>query len=524
MWWEVPRSYLFPVGSGSSVVRRFVMLLVVCITASACSIFNPNPPVVVDPDEVRRDESAEPAKRPKPLKPTVDWRGCGKRYDCATVKVPLNYDKPNGRNVKLALIRLPAPNPKRRIGSLIVNPGGPGGSGVDFVRYAALQSLPAEVRVRFDIVGFDPRGVGRSEEISCGAGAPQQFLAREFVTDSESDVASVLDAAETLAASCGANGGELLRHMSTVNVSRDLDRIRRAVGDRQLTYLGYSYGTTIGLTYAEQFPKRIRALVLDGPVDPAVDSLQRAKDQAGVLEDQLREFFKRCPERALCRGNTTQLSLKRFNRLLEGLESSPLPAPYLGGGRSLRSAEALLATALLLKDRGTGWPLLAAGIGLAEQGDGSLLLAIAESTAYQEEGREQWLAPLLAVNCLDIPALDPSRYSSAAAELNNKSEHFGALMLLLSSPCSYWPVESDAEAKAVTAPDAPTAVVVGTTGDPTTPFHWAEKVSKNLKRARLLVRDGAGHTAFGKVNVCTDRAITAYLVDLVLPADRQGCS
>ena len=500
------------------------MLLIVSIALSGCSIFNPNPPVVVDPDEVRAGQAVRPAKRPKPLKPTVAWDKCGKGLQCANLKVPLDYDKPDGDKVKLALIRLPAPNPKRRIGSLVINPGGPGGSGVDFVRFAALRSIPAEVRVRFDIVGFDPRGVGRSEAVSCGDGAPQAFLAREFVTDSAVEVQQVLGAAQTLAESCAANGGELLRHMSTADVSRDLDRIRRAVGDRQLTYLGYSYGTQIGLTYAEQFPNNIRALVLDGPVDPAIDALQRAQDQAGVLEDQLREFFKLCPQRAMCRGNTEGLSLKRFDRLIAGLKSSPLPAPYLGAGRSLRSAEALLATGLLLKDRGQGWPLLAAGIGMADAGDGSLLLAIAESTAYQEQGREQWLAPLLAVDCLDSPAMNPSDYTSAATKLTQQSEHFGPLFLLLSSPCSYWPVDAAGKARPIRAPKAPTAVVVGTTGDPTTPFHWAEKVAKNLEHARLLVRDGAGHTAFGKVNVCTDRAVTAYLVDLVLPANRQGCS
>ena len=493
------------------------------VAVSACSVFNPNPPVIVEPNEARNTGvDLQPNKRPKPLKPTVKWRGCGKQYDCATVSVPEDYREPKGEKVKLALIRLPAPNPKRRIGSLIVNPGGPGGSGVDFVKYAALQTLPAELRVRFDIVGFDPRGVARSEPVSCGDGAPQQFLGRDLVPESAGEVAPILSAARNLAAACGSAGGSLLPHMSTENVARDLDRIRRAVGDRQLTYLGYSYGTTIGLKYAEQFPGKIRALVLDGPVDPAIDGAERAADQAGVLERTLREFFRECPERAACRGYATRLSMKRYDKLIKNLARNPVPA--YGGVRRLRPAEALLATALLLKDRGTGWPYLAAGIDFAERGDGSLLLSVAESSSYTEKGREQWMAPLLAVNCLDIPAPQPSEYGQVAAKLAKESEHFGGLMLMLASPCSYWPVDSNAKREAVTAPKAPTAVVVGTTGDPTTPFEWAERVSKNLKHSRLLVRDGAGHTAFGKVNVCTDRAVTAYLVNLVLPANRQGCS
>ena len=509
--------------SRTTAARRLAALIVFSVALSACSVFNPNPPVVVDPAAVRGAAGATPAKRPKPLRPTVDWKRCGKDHQCARLAVPMDYSRPKGKKVKLALIRLPAPNPKRRIGSLIVNPGGPGGSGVDFVRFGALQSIPAEVRVRFDIVSFDPRGVARSDEISCADGAPQAFLANDLVPDSSVEVASLLRAAETLAESCGAAGGELLEHMATANVARDLDRIRRAVGDRQLTYLGYSYGTTIGLRYAEQFPRNIRALVLDGPVDPAQDGLQRARDQAVVLEKTLREFFRECPKRAACRGFAENLTLRRFNAMITRLETDAVPA-YRFPGRQLRSSEALLATAMMLKDRGTGWPLLAAGLEMAEGGDGSLLLGVAESTMFQERGREQWLAPLLAVNCLDIPAPRPAEYAPAAAKLAKQSEHFGGLMLLLSSPCAFWPEEPQRQPEVVRAPKAPPMVVIGTTGDPTTPYQWAERVARNLRSARLVKRDGAGHTAFGKVNVCTDRTVTAYLVNLVLPADGQGCS
>lgn len=457
----------------------------------------------------------------KPLRPTVKWQRCGKPFECADVAVPLDHRRPRGRKIKLALIRLPAPERADRIGSLVVNPGGPGGSGVEFVRYGAVETVPAEVRARFDVVGFDPRGVNKSAGVACGD-APQEFLASDFIPDSASDLDTVLAAAQDVASECAAANPDLLPHMSTADVSRDLDLIRRALGDRQLTYLGFSYGSTIGLTYAEQFPNKIRAMVLDGPVDPALDGLSLARDQAGVLEDTLKEFFRVCPRDDACRGFATDLSLKRFDSLLQRLAEQPAPA-YRFPGRTLHPAEAQVAAASLLKDRGTGWPLLAAGIATADSGDGSLLLAVAESTMYEQRGRRQWLAPLLSVNCLDIPSPSPAEYPGAVEELSRRSRHFGALMLLLSSPCAFWDVPPRRVPAVVEAPEAPPTVVIGTTGDPTTPYHWAKAVAKQLENARLMTRDGEGHTAFGKRNVCTDRTVGRYLVDLTLPVPGTSC-
>ena len=498
------------------------LLLVASIAISACS----QVPTSLDPPEElvngRAESAGQAARAPvKPLKPTVRWRNCGKRFDCAQVAVPLDHAQPKGEQIELALIRLPAPKKAKRIGSLVVNPGGPGGSGVDFVRFGAVDTVPAEVRAKFDIVGFDPRGVGKSQGLSCGD-APQSFLSRDFLPDGPAALTDVLDAARAVAAACAADNAAMLPHMSTSAVAKDLDVLRRAIGDHQLTYLGFSYGSTIGLTYAEQFPARVRALVLDGPVDPAIDGHQRARDQAGVLERTLKDFFRTCPGEVECRGYAKRLSLRRFDDLIERLEKAPLPAGQ-PPGRQLRPAEALLATAALLKDRGMGWPVLAAAIASAEAGDGSLFLAVAESSVHEETGRRQWLAPLLAVNCLDIPAPAAASYPRAVQELRRESGHFGSLMLLLASPCTYWKHQPQRRPAPVTAPKAPPVVVVGTTGDPTTPYHWAKAVAKHLHNATLLTRDGAGHTAFGRRNVCTDRSVSRYLVDLVLPEAGTSC-
>lgn len=508
------------VKDGWGCFRRVAGLVAASIVLSACS-FDQVPSSLEDPGRPRAAETGRAVADDRPLKPTVKWRNCGQRFDCATVRVPLDYRRPKGATTRLALIRLPAPKHADRIGSLIVNPGGPGGSGVDFVRHGAVETVPAEVRARFDIVGFDPRGVGRSQGLSCGD-QPADFLAQDFIPDGAGDLQALLGSAQALASACAAANPEMLPHMSTDDVARDLDEIRRAVGDRQLTYLGFSYGSTIGLNFAEQFPGRVRAMVLDGPVDPSIDGLQRAHDQAGVLERTLQEFFKVCSRDRACRGYAGKITLERYDALLGRLTSSPVPAIGFPGG-SLHSSEALVASAALLKDRGTGWPLLAAGIAAAEAGDGSLLLSVAQSTMFERRGREQWLAPLLSVNCLDIPSPSPAEYPSAVEKLKGKSRHFGALMLLLSSPCSYWEVPPQRTPAPVRAKGAPLTVVIGTTGDPTTPYHWARAVARDLSSARLLTRDGAGHTAFGKRNVCTDRSVGTFLIHLAPPDAGTSC-
>lgn len=498
--------------------RRLAALTAATAALSACSLFS-TVPTALQPSDPPVASSSETS--PARLRPTVKWRRCGKPFQCARVRVPLDHRRPHGRKLRLALVRLPAPEHADRIGSLLVNPGGPGGSGVEFVRHQAVETVPAEVRARFDIVGFDPRGVGRSGAVGCGDEA-QRFLAGGFGADRPVDVADVLARARAVADSCAAANPALLPHMSTQSVARDLDLIRRAVGDHQLTYLGFSYGSTIGLTYSETFPERVRAMVLDGPVDPALDGRQQALDQATVLEETLREFFKTCPREDECRGFARHLSLSRYDRLIASLSSNPAPAIHFPG-RHLRAAEALMATAALLKDRGTGWPLLAAGIAMAQRGDGSLLLGVAESTVNAAGGRRQWLAPLLAVNCLDIPAPDIADYPAAVDELSDRSAHFGPLMLLLASPCAYWPVAPQRQPGVVTAPGAPPTLVIGTTGDPTTPYHWAQNVAEHLSAGRLVTRDAETHTAFGRRNVCTDRSVARYLTDLVLPPPATTC-
>ncbi|MDQ3342365.1 MAG: alpha/beta hydrolase [Actinomycetota bacterium] len=252
-----------------------------------------------NPEPVGIDDGIGDVALARPGRSTLDWRRCGKPFECATLRVPLNHARPGGRKLGLAIIRLKAPVHDQRLGSLVVNPGGPGGSRVQFVRHGAVDVVPAELRAQFDIVGFDPRAVGTSAAVSCG-GASEDLLSSDLHPDSPGEVAPLLTAARRLAGACGERNGPLLRRMSTEDVARDVDLLREALGDRQLTYLGYSYGTFIGATYASLFAKRTRALVLDGAVDPSLDAQQRARQQAEQLERTLDDFLAACDTEPTC--------------------------------------------------------------------------------------------------------------------------------------------------------------------------------------------------------------------------------
>lgn len=291
--------------------------------------------------------------------PSLDWADCGDGFQCATARVPLDYDHPRGARISLALIRLPAGDPARKIGSIFLNPGGPGGSGVDFVRAAGPILYSDEVRARFDLVGFDPRGVIGSTPLRCfetfdqalAVLAPMAFP----VTRAEERVWVRSDRA--LARACARRGGAILDHMATADVARDLDLLRRAVGDDKLSYVGYSYGTYLGATYANLFPNKVRALVVDGVLDPIAWATGRG-DQARTLpfstrlrSDQgalatLNEFFRLCDAGTANCAFSAGNPQRRFARLAERLLEEPVQLPDGQGGTFPFTYADLVATAL----------------------------------------------------------------------------------------------------------------------------------------------------------------------------------
>lgn len=505
---------------GRAPLPPTAILLVAALLASCGGARATEHAPVADAPDPAATTAVPPSPEPE-LVPTVAWEPCDAPFECATLSVPLDHAAPDGEHIDLALIRLPAPAAARRIGSLVVNPGGPGASGVDFVRSAAIDVLPAEIRARFDIVGFDPRGVGASRPISCGDDG-RAFLAVDLTPQGPAEVDAVLTAAETFAASCTAADAGLLPHVGTGEVARDLDAIRVALGDHRLSYLGYSYGTRIGATYADLFPDRVRALVLDGAVDPQLDLVGEARASARTLETALGEFLTTCASDPRCALPAERATLGAFDDLLAALDAEGLPAGQLGPGVRLRPGQAAVAVLALLRDRAT-WPVLEVALAEAWQGDGSWLAATVGEADTGDTDIATGLAPLMAVNCRDVPAPTAADLPELAASLAAESPRFGAVSLLLHAPCSFWPAPADALPLSGAATGSGPIVVVGNRGDLITPFAWSERLAEQLDEGVLLTRDGDRHTAFGGGNVCTDRAVVRYLVDLIPPDPARSC-
>lgn len=511
---------------GVATVLILLLLATACVPDAATTARPPAEPIT----DVHRDSDASQEPTESPLESSLTWNDCGEPFECSTLAVPLDHTDLRGPAIDLALIRLPAPPAARRIGSLVVNPGGPGGSGVAFVRHSAVDTIPAELRARFDIVGFDPRGVGASAGLDCGPDAVERFA--EAVTK---EIPAVLAAAQGLAEACGQEAAPLIGHVSTADVAADLDLLREALGDRRLTYLGYSYGTLIGAMYADRHPQQVRALVLDGAVDPAQDVAARARDKAAATDAALEDFLGWCADDARCpmlgEGDPRAVLDEALAAVAAGLVTGVHPS----GSRRLSSGATLLVTSSLLTDRSYGWLLLAEGLAMAaDEHDGTLLLAVfdamsgdggtdGEPEADPQQIAELNLAQLMAVNCLDVPAPPAEDYPALLGELEAASPLFGVLTLLSWAPCSYWAVPPVRTATAIAAPHSPPLVVIGTRDDPVTPFRWAEALADQLNHAVLLTRDGHGHTAFGSGNVCTDRTIMAYLLEETPPTAGERC-
>jgi pimeloyl-ACP methyl ester carboxylesterase len=444
----------------------------------------------------------------QPATTSLDWSACGPDIECTTLAAPLDHDDPgDGRTVQLALTRRPATDPDRRLGSVLVNPGGPGASGN---QYLARFDLPA-VAERFDLVSWDPRGVGDSTATGCDGPATARFRQVDSDPDSPTEQADLDAAAEAVADACAASAAELLPHLTTIDTAEDLDLIRAALGDEQLTYVGFSYGTDIGQQYAERFPDRVRAMVLDGVVDPAQDLAALLADQTDGIQRSLDHLFDACEQSASCAVREPRATL---DRLAEQLETSPLPA---GAGRTLGPAELALATISATYDPSLGRSLLSA-LAAADGGNGQPLARLADSYT----GGASFSA-YLSVFCTDSPHPDAEGFRRLAQDLEQRSARIGAAAANELLPCAYWPAPAGGARQRVRAEGAPTILVIGTTGDAATPYDNAEAVARHLADGRLVTYVGEGHTSLGRSR-CVQELVADYLVDLAVPPTDATCT
>lgn len=452
----------------------------------------------------------------------LSWRKCGSDR-CTRLTVPLDYANPAGATLRLAVLKVPAQG--KRIGALVVNPGGPGGSGVQYAAAGSLQ-FGQPLSERFDIVGFDPRGVGGSDPLKC-LSTPE--MDRLLAFDPDPDTLAERDRMDQLirgfGQGCLDESGALARHMSTDEVARDMDILRAALGQAKLDYLGASYGTLIGATYANLFPGKVGRFVLDGAVDPAMSNAQLALEQAGGFETALRAYVRDCVDDGGCfLGDTVDAGIKRIQAFLGEVEKQPLPTA--DSDRPLTEGLAMMGIWLPLYVK-EYWRDLSRALEQAfEERRGTELLRLAD--AYSSRGPDGYtdnsMEALYAVNCLDhsdsIPTKDvPAHF----AQFTTVSPTFGRAFAFSLSTCSNWPVQSGKHTVALHAPGAPPIVVIGTTRDPATPLRWAQALASELDSGRLITRDGDGHTGFRRGNSCVDDAVEAWLIRGKVPPRDLRC-
>ncbi|MWA01157.1 alpha/beta fold hydrolase [Actinomadura sp. LD22] len=448
------------------------------------------------------------------------------RYRCATLTVPLDYAAPSAGTIGIALVKIPATGPGRRLGSLLFNFGGPGGDGVGTLARAAAEYTA--LNARYDLIGFDPRGVGRSSPVTCvNDRTMDQITAEDDTPDTAAEETAHLARRASYAKACQAASGRLLPHVGTLSAARDVDAIRAAVGDPKLNYFGVSYGTWLGGNYAHQFPGNVGRAVLDGAVDTRLTSADLALQQAAGFQRALVGFGAACARlgaKACPLGGDGESVAAATGKILAGLDRKPLKT---SGGRRLTQSLGDTGAAAGLYSK-QAWPYLAQGlVDAVKRHDGTLLLMLADL----QNGRrgDGSYANLTAANTAITCADGTDRYTLADVrrlmpEFRKASPVFGPSMAWGLLQCTGWPVKGDDAAREVSAPSAAPILVVGNTGDPATPYAWASALVKSLGgRAALLTLKGEGHGAYDSGDACVRRVVDSYLLDGLLPADGATC-
>ncbi len=480
------------------------------------------------PTAVQSTPTDDPATDPqfaRYYRQKITWSSCGSGFQCGTVTVPVDWAAPAGATIRLALKRLPAGG--TRVGSLLVNPGGPGVSGISFVEQAR-QQFGGAVRNAFDIVGWDPRGVGKSAPVDCYTVAQvDHYVAMDATPDTPAEVNALVAGSKDLGSECQRKVGALLGHVDTLSTVKDMDVMRAVLGDARLSYYGASYGTFIGAWYAEEFPWRVGRLVLDGAVDPSLTTEQYAAGQAEGFYRGLRSFIADCLKQgSSCplRG-TVDDAIHQLDVLIRQADQNPLRTDD-PQGRMLTESLFLVGVAMAMYLEQL-WPTLVKGLQEAVKGDGSTLLSLAD--LYYERDNPQAYTRTLAANaaiyCLDHPDTDtPQQAAQLAAELEKKYPPQGSAMGWGVIGCSVWPIKPVMTPRRLTAPGAAPILVVGTTGDPATPYQWAKSLAAQLSSGRLLTWEGSGHTAYGQGSPCVAKVVESYLVAGMVPARDTTCT
>ena len=463
----------------------------------------------------------------------LDWSTCYDDFECADLRVPIDYADLKVGTFKIALLRYKAQDQKNRIGSLIVNPGGPGGSGVDYA-YNAEFIFDPDVLDRFDIVGFDPRGVDRSEPIKCLNDAETDAsYAADAKPDNDAELASAIADAKDFIDKCQ-SANKYLNHYSTAESARDMDILRAALGDEKLNYLGKSYGTYLGTLYAQFFPDKVGRMVLDGAVDPNISILEQNISQAKGFDDALGAFITNCAKEDDCPlSKDKQEAVKQIISVFTSAAANPLPRKIKvkNDDRSATESLIVLGTASALYDDVDGWPKLRTALGEALQGYGDTYLDLADQyTERAPDGKytSNTLDSGAIIDCLDWTDTRTLEETQADAKrFTDAAPIFGPYLAYTNIACKYLtPLTKDKLTRItnkITSINTAPIIVIGTTGDPATPYEWAVGLNKIFTSSKLITLNADGHTGQGRGSRCVDDAVDAYLLEGISPKKNLNC-
>lgn len=462
----------------------------------------------------------------------VAWGACdgvanpAQGAKCAWLEVPIDYADPQGKTTPVRVLKVPASG--RSQGSLLVNPGGPGGSAVDYANVADF-IVSEQVRRSFDIVGFDPRGVGHSEPIVClEPPKVDELLGMDPTPNDAAEYQAMQQTAADFGKACQQKYPQLLPHVSTVDAAKDMDVLRAVLGDEKLTYLGKSYGTFLGATYAGLYPARVGRLMLDGAIAPDLTNEQLNLGQAVGFETATRAYMQQCVNDGNCPlGNDVETGMAGLRELLQKLDSEPVRVDGDPRVDQLTEGWASLGLARAMYDE-SAWDGLTDAMRSATQGDGTQLFEMAMEYADRRNDGSyagNIMQVISAVNCLDRGSQpqDFAAMQKLGKDFAQKAPTWGPFMVYGSTTCDHWPVPATEQPEKIAADGAAPIVVIGTTRDPATPYEWAQQLADQLTSGHLITYDGDGHTAYMRSNQCVDGAVDAYFLKGTVPADGLKC-
>lgn len=454
----------------------------------------------------------------------LSWSSCYRNFECTYLEVPVDYTNLKVGSFKLHVLRLKATHQKGKIGSLVINPGGPGASGVDYA-YNAEYIFSPNLLEKYDIVGFDPRGVGGSAPIHCFTNSETDaFFAADGKPDNQSELDTLIKGMKHDVKECEAKTPNIL-HYSTVDSARDMDLLRSALGEKKLNFLGASYGTYLGTLYADFFPNKVGRMVLDGAISPVVDSMDQNLTQAKGFDTALDAFIANCYTKSHC---ALQQPIEKARSQIISLFHQAAKKPLASSSnRAVTESLVVLGTASALYDRSSGWPQLRAALAQAQNGNGDGFLALADDYAQRNSdgtysGNEADAS--FVIDCLDWKGPNSiANISTQEKVFSAQAPVFGPYLAYSGMPCEFFPKLAVTPPVMKTIKSAP-IVIVGTTRDPATPYAWALDLHRTLLDSRLISLNGDGHTGYGRGSTCVDGAVDHYLLTGITPTHDLTCN